>query len=106
MTPQRATLVLAGCLSLLSACASGPRPHAGLTRLWREFLELPDQRALALAGDPGTSRWVAGAAGGYASREEAEADALAECARRRAMRRFQDPCRLYGVGSEIVWKAW
>jgi hypothetical protein len=66
---------------------------------------MPDERALALAGDP-ELRWVAGASSGHASLQEAEQEALAECRRRRAQRRMQDPCRLYAVGDEIVWWSW
>ncbi len=99
-------LLLAGLACAQLACASsGPGPPAPLKRLWREYLELPDQRALAIAGDPETSRWVAGASGGHGSRDEAEQEALAECKRRRALRRMQAPCRLYAVGDEIVWEA-
>jgi hypothetical protein len=71
--------------------------------VWREFLALPEQRALAIAGDPRRDRWVTGASGGHASREEAEESALVECLRRRAQRRMQAPCQIYAVGEEVVW---
>jgi hypothetical protein len=66
---------------------------------------MPKERAIALAGDP-QNRWVAGISSGQASREEAEQEALAECREQRARQRMQDPCRLYGVGDEIVWRSW
>ncbi len=76
-----------------------------MERIWREFVALPNERALALAGDP-ARQWVAAASGGYASPTEAEEGALAECRRRRAARRMQAPCLLYAKGDEIVWKEW
>jgi hypothetical protein len=64
---------------------------------------LPAERALAIAGDPRRDRWVTGASGGHATREQAEAAALLECRRLRGMRRLQAACVLYAVGDEIVW---
>ena len=90
---------------LLLACASGgPSPHPDLASAWRDFLALPAERALAIAGDPGRDRWVTGASGGHATREQAEAEALAQCRIRRAARRMQDACVLYAVRNEIVWR--
>ena len=71
--------------------------------MWHDYLALPGERALAIAGDPRRDRWVTGASGGHPTREEAEDAALAECGRRRAQRRMQDPCQLYAVADEIVW---
>ena len=48
--------------------------------------------------------WVTGASGGHATRELAEAEALAQCRTRRADRRMQAACVLYAVGDEIVWR--
>ena len=91
-------------LLALSACATdGRAPHPDLTRIWNEYRALPEQRAMALAGDPRRDRWVTGISAGHESSEEAEADALAECGRRRAQRRMRAACRLYAVGDEIVW---
>ena len=92
------------CIALLSACATSPPPiHRELTTIWRDYRELPAERALAIAGDLRNDQWVAGAAGGRASRAEAKEAALAECSRRRAQRRMQMPCGLYAVGDEVVW---
>jgi len=71
--------------------------------VWHDYLALPEDRALAIAGDPRRDRWVTGASGGHVSRDEAEDAALIECRRRRAERRIQDACELYAVGDEIVW---
>jgi hypothetical protein len=94
----------AGAAALLLACVTGPSPHPDLRLVWRDYLSLPAQRALAIAGEPQRGRWVTGASGGHATREEAEAGAIAECRRRRALRRLQAACVLYAVGDEIVWQ--
>jgi len=91
--------------ALLLACASdAASPHPDLASAWRDYLALREQRALAIAGDPGRDRWVTGASGGHATRERAEAEALAQCRTQRAARRIQDACQLYAVGDEIVWR--
>lgn len=98
---------MAGVISILvlSGCASdGPTPHPELTRTWREFLALPAERALAIAGDPRRGSWVTASSGGHATRDEAVAEALLRCQIRREARRMQAECVLYGVGSEIVWR--
>ena len=90
---------------LLLACASdGASPHPDLASPWRDFLALPAERALAIAGDPRRDRWVAGASGGHARRSEAEAEAMRECRVRRRTRRLQAACVLYAVADEIVWR--
>lgn len=103
----RPLLALLLALSLLGCVTARPQrrtqPHPQLAPLWRDYAALADWRALAVAGNIRSNRWVAGAAAGHEVREEAEAEALAECRRRRAERRFQDECLLYAVGSEIVW---
>lgn len=90
---------------LLSACAyAGPLPHPNLEPTWRDYLALPAERALAVAGDPRGDRWVTGYSGGNATRDQAEAEALLECQRLRGFRRLQAQCLLYAVGDEIVWE--
>jgi hypothetical protein len=71
--------------------------------VWRDFLALPEERALAIAGDPRRDRWVTGASGGHDTRGQAEAEALLQCRMRRGQRRMQAACVLYAVGDEIVW---
>lgn len=102
--PPRAATLAAGTALLLAGCAAleGP-PDRELVPLWSEYTALPPQRALAIAGELRVDRWVAGASGGHATRREAEEAAIAECRRRRTLRRLQDPCRLYAVGDEVVW---
>ena len=87
---------------VLSACASPSPPHRGLAPTWRDYRALPAERALAIAGELRHDHWVAGVSGGHASRGEAEAQALRECQKRRAQRRMQAPCLIYGVGDEVV----
>ncbi len=90
---------------LLLACAfEGASLPPDLVPMWQEFLTLPAERALAIAGDPRRGRWVAGASGGHATGAEAEAGALLQCRRRREVRRMQAACVLYAVGDEIVWQ--
>jgi hypothetical protein len=102
-------LLLSLTTGLLAACESTSRrrsePHPEILPLWRSFLEMPRERALALAGDP-ERQWVGGAVGGRASQLEAEDGALSQCRERRRLRRLQAPCRLYATGDEIVWVQW
>jgi hypothetical protein len=98
-------IAVAGAAVLLLACASdGASPHPDLAAVWRDFLALPAERALAIAGDPGRDRWVTAASAGHATRAEAEAAALSQCRIRRGNRRMQAACVLYAVGDEIVWR--
>ena len=89
---------------LAAACAAPPRsrPHPGIASIWSGYVEMEDERALALAGDPDRV-WVGAVSGGHTTRREAEASVLAKCRQRRAARRLQEPCRLYATGAEIVW---
>ena len=99
-------LVLAACTTLaLVACASGGvSPHPNLDPVWRDYLELPAERAMAIAGDPRRNRWVTGSTGGHATRTEAEDLAMHECQVHRRKRRLQAACVLYAVGDVIVWR--
>jgi len=100
-----ATAFAWGILLLLCSCATKPNsPHRNLTQVWHEYLEIPDQRALAIAGDPRRNRWVTAASGGHSTRIEAEEGALRECRVRRKIRRLQPACVLYAVGKQIVWQ--
>ncbi len=98
-------IAVAGTALLLLACVSdGASPHPDLAPVWRDFIAMPAERALAIAGDPQRDRWVIGASGGHATRDRAEAEAIRQCRMRRGMRRMQAACVLYAVGDEIVWR--
>ncbi len=95
--------LFAGLGGLFLACAGDEGPkHGPFGELWQEYRALPDERALATAGDLTRTRWVAGASGGHASSEEAKEAALAECLERRSRRRLQAKCRVYAIGDEIL----
>jgi hypothetical protein len=95
-------LALAAGVPLLACATQRRSPHPALAQVWRAFVALPEERALAIAGDPLRENWVTGAAGGQASRELALDAALGECGRRRARHRMQAACVAYAVGEEIV----
>jgi len=99
--------VLVGALLWGPSCAGGSGGRARnafeSSRLWIQYSELSDSRALALAGDPSRT-WVAGMAGGQPTVEAAQRKALAACGQRRSERRIQEPCRLYASGDRVVWK--
>ncbi len=102
---RRLPALLAGVALLSLACQTSLRegPHAGIASLWRDYLEMPPERALAVAGDP-DRHWLGAASGGHLSLDEAEETVLIECRARMASRRMQAECRLYATGSEIVWE--
>ncbi len=91
-------------LFLLACASDGVSPPPDLAVAWRDFVAMPAQRAMAIAGDPQRDRWVFGASGGHATRGQAEAEAIRQCRVRRGMRRMQAACVLYAVGDEIVWR--
>jgi len=62
---------------------------------------MPDERAIAVSGDL-EGLWVAGATGGHRTRLAASEEALAECERRRRVRRVAAPCHLYAVGDRRI----
>jgi hypothetical protein len=100
------TLCAALAAAVVAACASD-RPasaHPDLAPVWRDYLEFPAERAMAIAGDPRRDRWVVGAVGGHTTKEEAAAAAHSQCLERRARRRIQAACIPYAVGDEVVWR--
>lgn len=101
---RRLWLGVLGAAVLMSAC-QGPRipPHPKLDRVWRHYVELSDERALVVAGDPRRT-WVSGSAGGALTSSQAEESAEAECKRRRVLRRIPGRCRTYALGDRILWE--
>ena len=104
LASRRACLLLGGA-SLGAGCTTpgSGDPHPSLTRLWRGYQAMPEERALSLAGNP-DNVWVSGASGGHELQSDADDGALAACAKRRAARRLRVPCLLYARGDEIVWE--
>src|SRR5690606_6492582 len=85
-SPWRATWIALVALPL--ACVTAEtEPLASLAGPWRTYRKLPEQRAMAVAGDPRRSaRWVVGMAGGSDTRSGAAQKALEECRDRRRKR--------------------
>jgi hypothetical protein len=104
MSGRRRLAIVVALLGV--ACASdGHAPPSALVSAWRDFQSLPEQRALAIAGDPRRGAvWVTGASGGHATRAAAEEEALTRCRMQRALRRLQAECVLYAVNEEVVWR--
>jgi hypothetical protein len=97
-----AALVLVGaCRSSGHAIGVPTRERTRFESEWQSYRDLEPEKALAVAGDV-DGAYASGFAFGKASRHEAEQGALEDCARRRADRRLDAPCRLYAVGDEIV----
>lgn len=97
------------CVALLvlqAACATegAKSPQSELERVWRDFLELPTERAMAIAGDPRSNRWVTASSAGHRNLDVAIEAALSECRKRRQLRRLQEHCVVYAAGDEIVWR--
>jgi len=89
--------------TLFLACTTqGEGHHRATKALLEEYRTLPDERAIALAGDPNLT-WVAGMAGGLGKKAEAASKALEECKKRRSANRMKMPCRPYAAGDEIIW---
>ena len=100
---RRLRIGVLGAAAVITACG-GARipPHPSLDRLWRHYLELPDERAMVVAGDP-RRMWVGASAGGAQTSEEAVERAMEACKSRRRARRLPGLCRTYALGDRIVW---
>jgi hypothetical protein len=96
-------LCLATLLSFGCASSKPAKLDANLAGIWKEYRDLPDSRALAIAGNPRTDRWIAGLSGGHASADAAVESALRECRANRVRQLTPLECKLYAVGDEIVW---
>jgi hypothetical protein len=68
---------------------------------WRDYLTLPEEKAIAVAGDV-EGLYVSGVAHGLTSAEAAVREAVARCERRRADRWIAAPCRPYAVGNRLT----
>lgn len=87
------------------SCMTGTNPHGesiAFQQLWERYSELPDYRAMAVAGRVESNRWVAGLAGALPSTEAAEQRALIECRKKRRTARLSSLCRLYAIGAQRI----
>jgi len=94
--------VLFTATALLAGCAGGPQK----TRFEREFqryLSLPNQKAMAVAGDP-DGRWVYGSGYAFMSSGMALDQAMEVCNTRKRSIGPDAVCRAYAIGSRIVWE--
>lgn len=98
-----ALVALVAPVGLAGCAAPEPQPHRSLEPLWHQFQALPLKRALAVAGDPARTHWVAAMAGGAVDQQEAIDAALGRCRQKRRERRMRAPCLIYAVDDEIVW---
>jgi hypothetical protein len=102
LAPSVVAVVLSGCAALATeAMGIQVRDKTRFEAEWQRYMRLPEVKAIAVAGDlRGT--YTSGIAYGEPTAGAAEARALARCQERRADRRIEAPCRMRGIGSEIV----
>lgn len=74
------------------------RPRTRFESEWRRYLNLPGEKALAIAGDR-QGLYVSGHAYGHPSAAAAITEALERCEQRRSDRRVPSQCQLYAVGN-------
>ena len=64
-----------------------------------------EKKALAFAKDS-NGAWSAGDGAAFTSQDEANSRALKECEKRRPTSNVHSRCRLYAIGTTLVWKDW
>jgi len=102
MAATRALVCVFVCLAAGALACGAPRSlPRGATPIWRDYTEMPNERALAIASDGGDV-WVAGASGGHATRLDALEAAMAECEQRRQALQLSAPCHLFAVGDRRI----
>jgi hypothetical protein len=107
MKHQTLVFALVVLVAVIAACAGWreqDRHPLESSKLWKQYEALPDEKALAIAGDP-VGLWVGGAAGGYDTPTRARHAAIAQCKKQRIARRTQHPCLIYAKGLDVVWVA-
>jgi len=97
-----AAVALSGCAALgAEPMGVRLRDKTRFEAEWQRYERLPEAKAIAVAGDlRGT--YTSGVAYGEPTVGAAEAGALARCQQRRADRRIEAPCRMHGIGNEVV----
>ena len=98
---RRGLLVLIAVL--IGGCAGGP-PKSRFEREYQRYLSLPNQKAMAVAGDP-NGRWVYGYGYGARSSGMAEVSEMEQCNVRRREIGPDAECRIYAKGSRVVWES-
>ena len=93
--------LLGGCAAFRSAAAVPVRAKSRFRVEWRDYQNLPGEKAIAVAGDR-EGRYVCGIGYGAASTDTAVREALERCEQRRADRRITDACRTYAVGDSLA----
>jgi hypothetical protein len=96
-----ACLASLGCAALRAPVGIPVRAQTRFRTEWRDYLWLPGEKAIAVAGDV-EGLYVSGVAHGLASAEAAVREAVARCERRRVDRGIAAACRLYAVGDRLT----
>jgi hypothetical protein len=102
LAPSIVTVALSGCALLGAEPMGVPVRHK--TRFeaeWQRYEALPEAKAIAVAGDL-RGAYVSGIGYGEPTAGAAEARALTRCQERRADRRIEAPCRMHGIGNQVV----
>jgi hypothetical protein len=96
-------VALSACIRFDSAIGVPLRSKTRFESEWQHYLDLPDHKSLAVAGDR-KGVYASGVAYGYPSqrRADAVADALRHCEERRRDRSVDDECRTYAIDGEPV----
>lgn len=87
----------------LAACASSSPPKSRFEREFQRYLSLPNQKVMAIAGDP-EGRWVYGYGYAFMSSGQAEVAAIEQCRTRRRQVGPDTECVVYAVGGRVVWQ--
>lgn len=90
-------------LALVACTSSGPKKNR-FEREFQRYLSMPNQKAMAIAGDP-NGRWVYGYGYAAGSSGHAEVTAMEACNRRRNSLGPDAECSVYAIGSKVVWKS-
>lgn len=91
------------CCLLVAACASPGEKRSRFEREFQRYLSLPNQKVMAIAGDP-DGRWVYGYGYAHRSSGQAEVAAIEQCNLRRRSVGPEAECVVYAIGSRVVWE--
>jgi hypothetical protein len=88
---------------MMLSCASSTPRKSRFEREFERYLSLPNQKAMAIAGDPNL-RWVCGYGYASASKGLAQDAALEQCNTRKRSLGPDASCVIYAIGNDVVWK--